>query len=73
MLKGKKVYVGLIRAGLYRNTSADTQAPYLKTVFSFFGMNDVQFVYAEGLAMGAEAEQQALASAGAQIIEAVPA
>jgi FMN-dependent NADH-azoreductase len=34
-------------------------------------MTDVQFVYAEGLAMGPEAEQQALASARDQIDEIV--
>jgi FMN-dependent NADH-azoreductase len=45
--------------------------PYLKTILSFLGMTDVQFVYAEGLAMGAEAEQNALASARTQIEEAV--
>ena len=73
LLQGKKVYVALTRGGLYRNTPADTQVPYLKTVFSFLGMTDVQFVYAEGLAMGAEAEQRALASARSQIDEAVPA
>jgi FMN-dependent NADH-azoreductase len=71
LLTNKKVYVALTRGGLYRNTPADTQVPYLKTLFSFLGMTDVQFVYAEGLAMGAEAEQQALASAQTQIDEAV--
>jgi FMN-dependent NADH-azoreductase len=71
LLTNKKVYVVLTRGGLYRNTPADTQVPYLKTVFAFLGMADVQFVYAEGLAMGAEAEQQALASARTQIEEAV--
>jgi FMN-dependent NADH-azoreductase len=69
LLKGKKVYVALTRGGQYRNTPADTQVPYLKTVFSFLGMTDVQFVYAEGLAMGSDAEQQALASARSQIEE----
>jgi len=59
--------VALTRGGLYRNTPADTQVPYLKTVLAFLGMTDVQFVYAEGLAMGAQAEQDALASAQAQI------
>jgi len=71
LLKGKKVYVALTRGGLYRNTPADTQVPYLKTVLGFLGMTDVQFVYAEGLAMGAEAEQNALASAQTQIDEAL--
>jgi FMN-dependent NADH-azoreductase len=71
LLKGKKVYVALTRGGQYRNTPSDTQVPYLKTILSFLGMTDVQFVYAEGLAMGAEAEQNALASARTQIEEAV--
>ena len=71
LLTGKKVYVALTRGGLYRNTPNDTQAPYLKTFFAFLGMSDVQFVYAEGLAMGPEAEQNALASALSQIEQAV--
>ena len=67
LLKGKKVYVALTRGGQYRNTPTDTQVPYLKMVLAFLGMTDVRFVYAEGLAMGPEAEQQALASARTQI------
>jgi FMN-dependent NADH-azoreductase len=73
LLKGKKVYVALTRGGLYRNTPRDTQVPYLQTIFTFLGMTDVQFVYAEGLAMGPEAEQNALASAQSQIEELVAA
>ena len=49
----------LTRGGQYRDTTADTQVPYLKTVLGFLGMTDVQFVYAEGLAMGPEAEREA--------------
>jgi FMN-dependent NADH-azoreductase len=73
LVKNKKVYVALTRGGLYRNTPADTQVPYLKTFFGFIGLTDVQFIYAEGLAMGPEAEQKALASAQSQIEEALPA
>lgn len=73
LLKGKKVYLALTRGGQYRNTPADTQVPYLTTVFSFLGMTDLQFVYAEGLAMGPEAEQQAFASARTQIEDLVAA
>jgi len=69
LLQGKKVYVALARGGLYRDTPADTQVPYLKSVLGFLGMTDIQFVYAEGLAMGPEAEQKALASAEAQIAD----
>jgi FMN-dependent NADH-azoreductase len=73
LLKGKKVHVALTRGGKYRNTPADTQVPYLQTVFAFLGLTDVHFVYAEGLAMGADAEQTAIASAYEQIEEAVTA
>lgn len=63
LLKGKTVYVAFARGGRYRDTALDSQVPYLKTVFGFLGMTDVRFVFAEGLAMGADAEQQALAEA----------
>ena len=71
LLKGKIVYVALTRGGKYRNTPADTQVPYLQTVFTFLGMSDLHFVYAEGLSMGPDAEQKAITSAYEQIEEAV--
>ena len=73
LVKGKTVYVALTRGGKYRNTPSDTQVPYLRTVFGFLGMTDVHFVYAEGLAMGPDAEQKAIASAYEQIEEAMAA
>ena len=73
LLKGKKLYVALARGGMYRNTPNDPQVPYLTMILGFLGMTDVQFVYAEGLAMGPEAEQRALASAHAQIEEVLSA
>lgn len=73
LVTGKKVYVALTRGGLYRNTPADTQVPYLQAFLGFIGMTDVQFIYAEGLAMGPESEQKALASAQTQIDELLPA
>ena len=73
LLKGKKVYVALTSGGQYRNTPADTQVPYLKTVLAFLGMTDVQFVYAEGLAMGPDAERNGIAAAHEQIEEALAA
>jgi FMN-dependent NADH-azoreductase len=73
LLQGKRVYVALTRGGRYRDTPSDSQVPYLKTVLSFLGMTDVQFVYAEGLAMGADAEAKGLTDAHAQIEDAVAA
>ena len=69
LLKGKKVYVALARGGIYRDTPADSQVPYLKTILGFLGLTDVEFVYAEGLAMGAEGADKAFAAAEAQIGE----
>jgi FMN-dependent NADH-azoreductase len=73
LLKGKKVYIALTRGGVYRDTHADSQVPYLKMVLGFLGMTDIEFVYAEGMAMGPEAEQKAIASALQQIEDVLPA
>ncbi|HET7776091.1 MAG TPA: NAD(P)H-dependent oxidoreductase, partial [Azospira sp.] len=67
LIKGKKVYVALARGGLYRNTPADSQVPFLKDVLGFLGMNEVEFIYAEGLAMGPDAAAKGFAEAHAQI------
>ena len=69
LVKGKKVYVALARGGLYRDTPADSQVPYLKTILGFLGMTDVEFIYAEGLAMGADSVTEAFAQADAQMNE----
>ncbi len=67
LLGGKTVIVALARGGRYRDTPADSQVPYLKTVLGFLGLSDVRFVYAEGLNMGAEAAAAGHAQAQADI------
>ncbi len=67
LVTGKKVYVALARGGQYRGTPADTQVPYLKSVLGFLGMTDIEFVYAEGLAMGQESATKGFDDARAQI------
>lgn len=67
LLPGKKVHVVLTRGGIYREQPSDTMVPYLRTVLGFLGMTDISFVYAEGLAMGPEAEARGLAAAREQI------
>lgn len=71
LLKGKKVYAVLTRGGKYRGSPADSQVPYLRQVLAFLGMTEVEFIYAEGLAMGPEAEAAALADARGKIAELV--
>lgn len=73
LLTGKTVYVALARGGVYAGTPADTQVPYLKSVLGFLGMTDVRFIYAEGLDLGAESENTALAAAQRQIDAALMA
>ncbi len=67
LLTGKKVFIALARGGKYRGTDTDTQVPYLKTILGFLGMTDLSFLYAEGLAMGSEAVEQAFADAKAEL------
>ncbi len=73
LLPGKTVYIVLTRGGIYRDQPIDTMVPYLKTVFGFLGMTDLHFIYAEGLAMGPEAEARGLAAAREQIAGLVQA
>jgi len=67
LLRGKTVYVVTSRGGVHRGTAGDSVVPYLRNVLAFLGMTDVRFVFAEGLAMGPEAEARGLADARAQI------
>jgi len=69
LLKGKKVYVVFGRGGLYRGTPLDVQTPHLQTLLSFLGMTDVEYIFAEGLDMGPEAQQAGLGSARRAIAE----
>ena len=68
---GKTIIVASSRGGVYSSNPAlaglDHQESYLKTVFGFFGVTDVRFVRAEGVAMGEEAKAKALAAADGDI------
>jgi FMN-dependent NADH-azoreductase len=67
LLTGKKVYVFAARGGIYAGTPNDTQTPFIRTYLSFLGMSDIEFVYAEGLAISEATKQQSLARAEAVI------
>lgn len=68
---GKTVIVASTRGGMYSTSEAgramEHQESYLQTVFGFFGITDVRFVRAEGLAMGDSARTQALSAADLEI------
>ena len=67
LLTGKKVYVFAARGGMYAGTPNDTQTPFIRTFLSFIGMSDIEFVYAEGLAISEASKQHSLARAEAVI------
>ncbi|MCB5363367.1 FMN-dependent NADH-azoreductase [Pusillimonas sp. CC-YST705] len=76
LLGDKTVILALSRGGIYSTSEAgramEHQESYLKAVFGFMGVTDVQVVRAEGLDMGAESREQGLAQAR-QEIEALAA
>lgn len=67
LLTGKKAYVLATRGGSYRGTAMDTQEPYVRIFLSFIGINDIEFVYAEGLASGGTQRSESLDAANANI------
>jgi FMN-dependent NADH-azoreductase len=66
LLTGKKVYVFAARGGIYAGTPMDTQTSYVRDFLRFIGMDDVEFIYAEGLAIP-QSKEASLAKAVAEI------
>ena len=65
---GKTIIVAASRGGMYGDSpAAQHQDGYLKLIFGFFGITDVRFVRAEGVAMGDSAKASALAAAEVEI------
>jgi FMN-dependent NADH-azoreductase len=67
LLTGKKVFVFAARGGIYAGTPLDTQTSYVRDFLRFLGMTDVEFVYAEGLAISPQSKEAGLAKAVAEI------
>jgi len=63
LLTGKKVYVFAARGGIYAGTPLDSQTNYVRDFLGFLGMDNTEFVYAEGLNRGETAKEAALAGA----------
>ncbi len=67
LLQGKKAFVVATRGGIYKDTQADSQTPFVETFLKFIGIDDIEFIYAEGLNMGDSSKQQAIEQAENQI------
>ncbi len=66
LLRDTRAYVLAARGGRYAGTDRDTQTTYVRNFLGFIGIDQVEFVYAEGLA-ASDGREQALARADEQI------
>jgi FMN-dependent NADH-azoreductase len=71
---GKRMIIVSSRGGVYSQGPAqpmDFQEPYLRAVFGFLGVTDIEFVRAEGVNLGEDNKVESLKSAHASIGEVV--
>jgi FMN-dependent NADH-azoreductase len=69
---GKRIIVASTRGGFHQGAASDFQEPYLRFVFGFLGIGDVEFVRAEGLAVSPEQRTRAMTEAHAAIAVPLP-
>lgn len=67
LLDDKPVRVFAAHGGQHLGQPYETSTAFVKQIFAFMGIQDVRFIYAEGLNMGDEATRQGLARAEADI------
>jgi FMN-dependent NADH-azoreductase len=67
LLTGKRAYVIATRGGRYAGTPRDVQSAFVRQFLSFIGIDDVEFIYAEGLAMGEDARRNAFETVTSRI------
>ena len=70
---GRKVIVVSARGGFYgADSDFDFQEAYLRHVFGFIGITDIEFVRAEGIGLGPEQRTKAVSEAHAEIGTRLP-
>jgi len=67
LLSGKEAYIVAARGGVYGEGHAHTT--YVRDFLAFLGITDVEYVYAEGLAISAAAKAHGVAAARARIAQ----
>lgn len=71
LITGKKAVVITTRGGLHKDKPTDLITPYMQTILGFIGITDVEFVYAEALGMGEEAQRSGMSQAQNALAELV--
>ena len=70
---GKKVIVAATYGGMHpADSGRNFVEPYLRQVFGFLGIDDIEFVSAEGLNISPDLRAQALETAQERIDNALP-
>jgi FMN-dependent NADH-azoreductase len=64
---GKKIIIASGRGGIHSGAPTDFQETYLRQVFGFLGVTDIEFVRAEGVAYSSQHRSDAIAGAIASI------
>lgn len=60
LLDNKPVYIVTTRGGVHKNLPSDSVTGFLKSFLNFIGLNDLHFIYAEGLNMSQKKEESLL-------------
>ncbi len=69
LLNDKKVYIIITQGGKFLGTQADLVTEYLKMALGMMGITNIEFIYAQGLAMGSQSAEVGLKEAYSKIDE----
>lgn len=72
LLTGKKATIFATRGGEYAASGNDWQAEFVRVIFGFIGITDVEFVLAEGLALSEASRAASLAKARGALRRLIP-
>ena len=67
LLEIEQAYVITSRGGMHKGQPSDSETAFLRTMLGFLGINNVEFIYAEGLNMGDGQREAGLSAARQQI------
>jgi FMN-dependent NADH-azoreductase len=75
LVQNKKMTIITARGGAYAEGSPthayDLQTPYLRLIFGFMGITDIEFIHADSINLGDEARSLAIANAQSAIKAAI--
>jgi FMN-dependent NADH-azoreductase len=72
LLTGKKAYIFAARGGEYAAGGNDWQAQFVRVILGFIGITQVEFVFAEGLAISEARKSASMAQARSALRKLVP-